>query len=100
MTIKFKNWNCYIDFNKYASNGNNAIVLTDIVTHELITVATINLPGIRLKDDEVIIKNYSENEGILKTLVDAKIISEPINMVQHGFVTSPICKLLINKDDN
>ena len=99
MTVKYKHWNCYVDFNKYASNGNNAICLYEVGTGEPIAVATLNLQGIRLKADEVIIKNYTENEGMLKTLVNAKIISEPISMVQHGFVMSPICKLLVNTEN-
>jgi len=96
-TIKFKDWNCFVEINKYAQNDNNAISLYEIGTGELIVVATINLPGVRLNPDEVIIKDYSENEGMLKTLVKAKIVSEPISMIQHGFVTSPICRLLIKE---
>ena len=100
ITIKYKHWDCYVEFNKYAQNGNNAICLYEVGTDEPIAVATVNLPGVRLNPDEVIIKNYTENEGMLKTLVNAKIISEPISVVQHGFVNSPICKLLVNTDDN
>jgi len=30
MTIKFKNWNCYVQSDKYAQNGNNAICLFEV----------------------------------------------------------------------
>ena len=45
--------------------------------------------------DEVAIKDYSENEGILKAMVEAGIVSEPVRTVQSGFVEIPICKVLI-----
>ena len=47
------------------------------------------------KDDEDIIKDYSENEGVLKSLIDAGIISEPLYSVTTGFVEVAVCKLLI-----
>jgi len=62
---------------------------------ETILVATINVPSEKIADDEVIIKNYSENEGILDVLIDAKIISKPIRQVSTGHVSAPVCKLLI-----
>ena len=90
----FKKWNCIIDINKY-SNNRIAIALIDKFNHESIAVATVNLPNIFIKEDEVFIKDYSENEGILDTLIIAGIVSEPIKWIQSGFVKVPLCKLLI-----
>jgi hypothetical protein len=45
--------------------------------------------------NEVAIKDYSENEGILQAMVEAGIVSEPIRTVKSGFVEIPICRLLI-----
>jgi len=60
---------------------------------ESILVASVNIPEEKIEKDEVIIKNYSENEGILDVLINAKIISKPIRSasVRGAF----ICKLLI-----
>jgi|APSaa5957512576_1039674.scaffolds.fasta_scaffold12820_6 hypothetical protein len=88
--VKFKQWNCEVEFGEY-SNGRIAIELVD---PEPIAVATVNLPDVVLKDDEVIIKDYSENEGVLDALVEAGYVSKPIDWVRTGFVTCPICKLL------
>lgn len=44
--------------------------------------------------DEVAIKNYSEGEGVLKALVNAGIVSEPLRFVRSGFVEIPICRVL------
>lgn len=60
---------------------------------ESILVASVNIPEERIEKDEVIIKNYSENEGILDVLVDAKIISKPI---RNGSVGGTfVCKMLM-----
>lgn len=97
--VKFKDWNCIVVLDKYTSNDRTAILLLEKETGDNIAVASINLPKYDLKDDEVIIKNYSENEGILEVLIEAKIISEPSVMIQTGFVKCPVCKLLIKQND-
>ena len=94
--VKFKEWNCYLEFDKYLSTDNNAIHLKEEETDEYIATASVNLSGIRLEKDEVMIKDYSENEGMLKTLVNAKIIGEPITHIQSGFVLIPVCKILVD----
>ena len=58
-------------------------------------VASVNIPEEKIGKDEIIIKNYSENEGILDILIKANIISKPIRMVETGYVEVPVCKLLI-----
>jgi hypothetical protein len=45
-------------------------------------------------NDEVIIKNYSENEGILEVLIAAKVIGEPIRFASTGWTSSPVCKII------
>lgn len=92
--LKFRNWNCNVCKVVY-SNHRTAICLTDVETGEPILTATVNIPEEVIEKDEVIIKNYSENEGILDTLVKNKIVSTPIRFVNIGYVTVPICKLLI-----
>ena len=42
---------------------------------------------VNIDDDCVIIKNYSENEGILKALIEAEIIDKPFCEIPTGFVT-------------
>jgi hypothetical protein len=48
-----------------------------------------------LKEDEVLIKDYSENTGIMKVLLDAKVIEFTGKYVESGFTSIPVCKLLI-----
>lgn len=44
-----------------------------------------------LESNEIAIKNYSENEGILEYLCENKIITQPHRYVESGYVTIPIC---------
>lgn len=93
ITIKFKIWNCVVKFGHY-SNKRIAIQLIDAEDGSPIAKATLNDPGQRLKEGEIIIKDYSENEGMAKALYKAGIISEPIKYIWVGHVKTPICKLL------
>jgi len=95
-TVKFKEWMCYLVFDKYRNNDRTAIQLYEVDTDEPVATATVNLPQVPLKENQVIIKDYSENEGMLLSLVMAGIISEPIAVVKSGFVECPICNLLID----
>lgn len=95
-TINFKGYRCNIELLKYQTNNRTAIELID-VSGEPIATATINMPPeIDLKDDEVVIKNYSENEGILDVLISEGIVERTGKTVSHGYVSSEICRLLIN----
>ena len=60
-------------------------------------VATVNMPGINLEDDEVIIKDYAENEGMLDLLLQEGIVTEIVGIAESGYVKCPICKLNAQK---
>lgn len=91
--IKFLGFKCLLEKGQYP-NGRIALELVEINTGEPVLVASINMANEYLSEDEVIIKNYSENEGILDILIKAQIISEPTRFVNTGWTTSPVCKLL------
>lgn len=91
MLIEFNGRECFVRREKY-TDGNNAIVL-ETAHGEIVAVASINIDG--LKIDEVAIKDYSENEGMLETLLHYDIISVPIRYEYSGFVEIPVCKILI-----
>ena len=71
--------------------GNTSMQLIDCADGCPFATATVNLPG--LTENEVAIKNYSENEGVLIFLLDNEIIEAPHRFVQSGFVNIPVCKL-------
>lgn len=92
-TVKFLDWDCTVAFAKYG-NGRFAIQLFDAETHEPIATASVNLPFEPLASDEIAIKDYSENEGILDALVKAGVVSTPLRFVESGWVSIPICHLI------
>ena len=89
-TIRFREWDCSIEFFSY-SNGRMAIQLSDVYDGSAIATATINVPEIQLEDREVVIKDYSENEGLLDCLVENGVVIKTGKQVQLGFVTCDIC---------
>lgn len=96
--IIFAGFKCNIVLETYqhkASDGTYrvAIILNEVDTDEQVAVATVNVPNEVLADNEVVIKDYSENEGMLHTLISAKIISVPERYTKTGMM--PVCKLRI-----
>jgi hypothetical protein len=86
----------------YHYNGNNRIAIqyesesTEIPGYmEPECMATINVPDEHLELDDIIIKDYSENEGIYQCMVDAGHIAPAHKYVNSGFITAPVCKLLL-----
>lgn len=94
MKIVFQDTELILDIDKYSNNNRLYIGLFEEETGEYYMDATVNLPEVELAEDEVAIKNYSENEGILETLIEAGVVSSPIRTVQSGWVTIPIVKVL------
>jgi hypothetical protein len=63
-----------------------------------LTTVTVNIG--RLKVNQIAVKNYSENEGLLMFLQTLGLVGEPIRFEQSVFTTVPICELnleILNK---
>lgn len=98
MKIKFKQWDCTLKIARY-ENDRIALILNGIFDGSRIAVATVNMPDVSALEDEIFIKDYSENEGMLKALMDAGVVSNPIDYISSGFVQIPRVKLLIKVGD-
>ena len=72
-------------------NGRLAILLTT-KTGEIYAKVTTNLPEIPLGDNEVLIKDYSENEGMMDAFVEAGLVEKVISFggkdPEFGQITS------------
>jgi len=92
MEAKFSQWECKIEFHRYHNNL-AAILLTGLEDGVPICKATVNpeelissdMIELAKADNCVFIKNYSENEGIFDSLVEAGVINKDI---QYSFNTS------------
>lgn len=60
--------------------------------------ASVNPDTVILPPNYVGIKDWSENEGVLRELIDAGIVSEPEMWWPSGFVEIAFCKILIPED--
>ena len=62
-------------YGRYA-NGQTRIQLYDVMDGMPYATATVAV-DVKLAEDEVAIKNYSENEGVLDSLIKAGVVSHP-----------------------
>lgn len=93
--VRFKEWVCELQFGKYHGNHRTAIELVCHKTGEPIATATVNVPNISLKENEVIIKDYSENQGMFQALFNAGVVKLNRIDTQSEWVDFHICELLI-----
>jgi hypothetical protein len=93
MKVKFRGAECDVAFGEY-ENGRTAIRLTE--NGSPFATATINDPDMWLGKSQVLIKNYSENEGMADALVAARIVEkqEETKLHPHG-ASAWICKLIV-----
>ena len=91
MTYKFKEYQVTVSKAKYR-NGGTAIQLNDAEDGFPFATATTWIEG--LAENEVAVKDYSENVGMLGFLVKNGIVQEPHRYVNSGFVNIPICTLI------
>ena len=75
------------------SNDRIALELIDTEDGIPYANATVNLPDVLLEENEVLIKDYSENEGILDFLLTNNIVKLTGKGVQSGFAWIPVCIL-------
>lgn len=94
LTTAHSKYEVYLSFGAYR-NGRTAIELLDANDGFPVMVATVNLDNAHLTGDEIIIKDYSENEGVLDFLVQNKITSRPKRWISSGWVTCPVVDLLV-----
>lgn len=79
MIVKFLGTDCLIKTMKYNRTNHTCIQLYDMENGSPFATATVNLPGIRLPHDHaVFIKDYSENDGMANSLIEAGVIFKDV----------------------
>ena len=91
MQVNFLGYECQVKASKY-HDGNTKLQLVSN-QGEPVATATVIAP-ISLPANQVIIKNYSENEGMLEALVAANIVEPTGQTVPVGRTVGHICNLL------
>lgn len=93
MRVQFRGWDCYAVPGKMYFNSRIAIPLQDPETGEPIATASVNIADddVPMEPNEVFIKDYSENEGMVDALIAAGIINpDPVKKIKNG-----ICRSII-----
>jgi len=95
--VHWREWTCSIHAFRYASTGNVGLQLYEkgipMATASINPSSTSTGMGVILPDDEVMIKDYTENEGIAAALQEAGIIARA-SMTRPG-CAFPVYKLLV-----
>ena len=94
MTVTINNTECTLAFSRYQSNERTSLQLIEKETGEPYMTASVNMPDVWLSEDNICIKNYSENEGILDVLINSHIVL-PLDLIQPGIMK---CMLIIPRD--
>ena len=108
--MQFGSFDCEVMVEKYCGGG-TALELAAWDDHETpsgdqvykgepIATATVRIPCCGLESDEVLIKDYSENEGMLNALIQAGYVTPTGRLVESGFVRLPVCKLHMPKEES
>ena len=99
LKTKYLDDDVYIEIARYHDNSRAVLFRTEL--GEPAGVATVCLSDSNEKpaDGNVFIKDWSENEGMLRGLMALGIIGAPIRNIKVGFVTAYECKFLLSDDD-
>lgn len=99
LKTKYLDDDVYIEIARYHDNSRAVLFRTEL--GEPAGVATVCLSdfGEKPADGNIFIKDWSENEGMLKGMQALGIIGEPIREINVGFVTAYECKFLLDDND-
>jgi len=100
MEVKFKQWHCQTEWHRYR-NGYIALTLiasgpdAEMMPDVPIATATLNIEAIPLGQDEILVKDYAENEGMVDALITAGIVEPTTTPVEVGafFSKAARCRL-------
>ncbi|MYL57395.1 hypothetical protein GLW20_07735 [Virgibacillus halodenitrificans] len=85
MNINFNGYDCKVVFGRYG-NGNTAIQILDKEVNQVVAVASVNGESV-IGSELVGIKDWSENEGMVKALISANVIESELAFIEPtGFV--------------
>jgi hypothetical protein len=93
VVVRFAEWECWVLLERY-ENGRAALRLVDVADHSPVARATVNRPDVLLGEDEVLIKDYSENAGILDALERAGVLQRTGQTIASGYAMLIVARLL------
>ena len=94
VVVRFAEWECWVQVERY-ENERVALRLVDVTDRTPVARATVNRPDVSLGSDEVLIKDYSENAGVLDALEQAGIVRRTGRTVPSGYAMLIVARLLL-----
>ena len=91
--VKYKEWDCWLQQDLYHYGERIALHLVDAQDGEPVSTCTVNVPELELAPDEICIKNYSENKGMLNFLIKEGVVEDTGRTERSGYVEINICRL-------
>ena len=89
----FMQWDCEVQRLEYPG-GRTALVLIDARDGDQVATVTVNLPDQPLGANEVFVKDWSENDGMVAAMERAGILRNTGEYVRAGYVVAPKCELI------
>ena len=76
---------------KYLQGGALALrIVTDNVVQESYAILTVNIPGTKLSDNEILVKTWSENEATALAALNTGLFQDTGKRIRTGFVEAEI----------
>lgn len=76
------------------SNGQASLQLIDAKNGDLVLTATVCEPNITFTENETLIKDYSENEGVLDFLIENNLVELMDESIKIGYTIAQKVKVL------
>lgn len=97
-SVVFAGFECDVIKASYHDN-NTALLLVDSSDEDYgspVLTASVNITGVSecLPEDQVVIKTYSENAGVLKALIEAGVVRDTGEAVATGYATCPVAEII------
>jgi hypothetical protein len=90
----FNNIECDVFFKSYNDTDRPRIVLMDPKTGQQVVNCTLNIKN-KVNTKYALIKDYKDNQGVYKALLDAKIISPTQRKIEVGFEEVFVCEIKV-----
>jgi hypothetical protein len=87
-------WAGTIEREAYTTGGRTALAFIDSHGESIATLTFNPDQSVELGENEVVIKDYSENEGVFAQLVEQGIVRDTGRRVQSGHIVAPIAEIV------
>ena len=96
--VRFKEWECGVALGRYG-NKRIALQLYAAEDGEIIATASVNVPDEPCPEGHTFIKSWSENEGMLLTLVKAGVVEDAHHSVRTGYCMASLVKVNLDSPE-